>query len=79
MKVFVPKAPSEIKQEVVFKVSVNGGKWKALHSKEEQPRISIAVGRSFPKGFSLGQEVEKYHPGIITLLRSEQKKATKKP
>ncbi|XP_078334321.1 uncharacterized protein LOC111132751 isoform X2 [Crassostrea virginica] len=42
MKVFVPKAPSEINQEVVFKVSVNGGKWKALHSKEEQPRISIA-------------------------------------
>nr|XP_022334816.1 leucine-rich repeat and IQ domain-containing protein 1-like [Crassostrea virginica] len=42
MKVYVPKAPSEIKQEVVFKVSVNGGKWTALHSKEEQPRISIA-------------------------------------
>ena len=51
MKVFVPKAPSEINQEVVFKVSVNGGKWKALHSKEEQPRISIAVGRSFPRVF----------------------------
>ena len=78
MKVYVPKAPSEIKQEVVFKVSVNGGKWTALHSKEEQPRISIAVGRSFPTGFSLGQEVEKYHPGIITLHRSEQKITTKK-
>ncbi|XP_078334323.1 uncharacterized protein LOC111132726 isoform X2 [Crassostrea virginica] len=43
MKVFVPRAPYETTQEVVFKVSVNGGKWKALDTKEEKPRIKTGV------------------------------------
>lgn len=50
MKVFVPRAPYETTQEVVFKVSVNGGKWKALDTKEEKPRIKTGVSWSFPKG-----------------------------